>query len=243
MKILIFVIAISLNVSATWAGCAKKIKLKTIETAVYQCDDGTISYNQAYYKNLSSSKTSYNGLCGATAASNVIHAFCKNIFTEPTQLGTNRFSDITPGIRPDTLEAGLNSIFNEYPECPAGVWKYYYTITRFDFLNSLKIETSKANSSWVRIVNGKSKKVSPVIVLVNSFSTNGILHYVTVIDVVGYDHNKKRSYLSPKCQVIYNDFGTQTTRSCKQFIEHANQVDDSLLTSYLPEYVHFVFEK
>lgn len=224
-------------------GCSKKIKLKTIDTSVYQCDDGTISYNQAYYRNVSQTKKEYNGLCGATAAANVIHAFCQKTFTEPTQLGTNRFSDITPGIRPDTLEAGLNEIFDDYPECPAGEWKYYYTENRWDYLQSLKVEIAKKNSSWKRTLNGKSQTISPVIALIESFSASGVLHYVTVVDVEGYDHKNPKSYLSDKCKVSYNDFGMQSSKFCRDFVRQASNVDNSTLTSWLPEYIHFVFEK
>lgn len=244
MKKLFFLILSPLMISTSFGICSKKIKLNSIDTSVYRCDDGTISYNQAYYSGLSSKKTDYNGLCGATAASNVIHAFCKGIFTEPTELGDTRFSDITPGIRPDTLESGLNSFFQDNKECPAGEWKYYYTDNRFDFLNSLKIETRKQNSGWTRIANGKSRKISPVIALVESFSTPGVLHYVTVVDVIGFDNNNyKESYNSKTCKVVFNHFGIQSIKTCKEFSIQSQKVNDSVWTSLYSDYIHFVFEK
>jgi hypothetical protein len=72
-------------------------------------------------------------------------------------------------------------------------------------------------------------------------STTGgkILHYATLVDVTrfkgGLDLNG--------CRVIYNDFGDQTSATCDDFSSYANQVDDTALSSLLPEYVHLVFKQ
>jgi hypothetical protein len=218
--------------------CKSKINVDT-KTRVYRCDDNSVSFQQATFSNLSAKKSNYNGLCGATAASNVFHAYCQNLFIEPTEIGTKYFDDYTPGIRPDTMESGLNRLFSNNSECLNGEWKYYYSTNRYDFIQSLKIEVRKKNSYLTRKISDKQTAPrSPVIVLLST--TGGeILHYVTVVDVTGF----KGGLDLNGCRVIYNDFGDQTSATCDDFSSYANQVDDTVLTSFLPEYVHLVFKQ
>lgn len=234
--IILFILSSSMTF-ASYERCTK-INVDT-KTKAYRCQDSSVSFQQATYSGMSSKKGNYNGLCGATAASNVFHAYCQNLFVEPTQIAPKYFDDYTPGIRPDTMESGLTSLFNNNSECPSGEWKYYYVTNRYDFIQSLNIETKKKNKYFIRKrdkYHGSER--SPVIVLISKDGGN-ILHYVTVLDVLGYAGGLNLD----NCEVIYNDWGSQKTVTCDEFSRYANQVDNTLLTKLLPEYVHLVFER
>lgn len=219
------------------ASCIERLKLSTLKnTRVYKCDDLTISHGQP-------SNTTYEGLCGPTAAANTFYAFCERTIVDPKLISKKYFSDITPGVRPDVMASGLNQLFSNNSECIKGNWKYYYVTNRWDFLDSLYYEVKRGNGTLKRLIAKNVTAIrSPVIVLTKSSGRN--LHWVTVVDIVGYKPGHLNSdYEKPTCNVIYNDSATQTTESCDKFVKRANGVDDSWYTDMiLPEYVHLVFE-
>lgn len=219
------------------AACTKRLKLSVLkDVKVYQCDDETISHDQP-------SNTTYEGLCGPTAGANAFHAYCQNHIVDPKLIAEKYFWDITPGVRPDILKAGMNRMFSNNPECIKGQWKYYYVTNRWDFLDSLYYEVRRGHGTLKRIISSGTKAVrSPVLVLTKSSGRN--LHWVTVVDIVGHKPGKFNSdYEKPECHVIYNDSSTQTTEACSTFVKRANGVDDAWYTDViLPEYVHLVFE-
>ncbi len=229
----------------TVAGCYERVDLKDIgsKTPAYKCEDGTVSFAQnTRYSDRKEKKDDYESLCGAVAAANVFHAYCEKLFVNHMKIGTKYFWDMTPGIRPDTLEGGLNEMFDNNPECMSGEWKYYYSTNRWNFLDSLYYEVRRGNGEWVRKQSIVSQaRRSPVIVLISRSNDAKILHYVTVVDIIGYDP-KVGDYENDECKVIYNDFGGQTEKACSKFVKYANQVDNQLLTSMLREYTHLVFE-
>ena len=211
----------------------------------YQCDDGTVSFEQPDLNSGSDEFDTYEGLCGPTAAANVFHAYCDSFFVDPLKLALKYFKDVTPGTRPDTLERGLNKLFRNNDECLKGEWKYYYVTNRWSYLNSLYYETHRGVSSWTRVLeNGSKATRSPVIALISRGSDGSTLHYVTVVDVVGYDPNGGTDdYENESCRVIYNEWGDQDSTSCKKFVNWAHQVDNHGALGWMPEYIHFVFEK
>lgn len=222
---------------ATYDSCTQ-IKVDT-KTKTYRCKDSSVSFAQASYTGVSSKKGNYNGLCGATAAANVFHAYCQNLFVEPTQIAPKYFDDYTPGIRPDTMESGLTSMFDNNAECPSGEWKYYYVTNRYDFIQSLNIETKKKNKYFKRKRDkNHGSERSPVIVLISK-DNGSILHYVTVVDILGFSGGTNLD----KCEVVYNDWGSQKSATCDDFSSYANQVDNTVMTKILPEYAHLVFER
>jgi hypothetical protein len=236
-KYLLLGLGLILISSAASAACTKRLKLNVLtQVKVYQCDDETISHSQP-------SNTNYEGLCGPTSGANAFHAYCQNLIVDPKLISEKYFWDITPGVRPDVLKNGLNRMFSNNPECIKGRWKYYYVTNRWDFLDSLYYEVRRGNGTLKRLI-AKDKKVvrSPVLVLTTASNKN--LHWVTVVDIIGYKPNILNSdYEKPSCQVIYNDSGTQTTEACSTFVKRANGVDDTWYTDVvLPEYVHLVFE-
>jgi hypothetical protein len=232
----ILLLALSLDV---YGGCLKKINLKTILSTAWECEDGSISYDQP------SGTSNYEGLCGPTAAANVFHAYCQRNFIEVKDVAEKYFYDITPGVRPDSMERGLNKLFENNPECIDGEWKYYYVDNRWAFLDSLFYELRRGHGHLTRnLEDGGKAKRSPVLVLLRTNRKN--LHWVTVVDIVGHQPGTKDkwAYMKPQCQVIYNESGNQASEDCASFVRKAEEVNDHWYTQLtLPPYVHLVFEK
>jgi hypothetical protein len=218
--------------------CKKQLKLNILkDVKVFQCEDETISHAQP-------ENGKYEGLCGATAGANAFHAYCKSTIVDPTLIAPKYFWDVTPGIRPDILKKGMNRLFKNNSECIKGEWKYYYSTHRWGFLDSLYYEVRRGNGSLKRIISkGVNAVRSPVIVLTKTSGLN--LHWVTVVDIIGYKPSQGHNtdYKKPECKVIFNDDKSQTTQTCAEFVARANGVDDAWYTDViLPEYVHLVFE-
>lgn len=237
----LLVLSSILTSTICWAGCSKPIKLSSLPNVkVYQCDDGTITFDQP------NGKSSYEGLCGPVAAANAFHAYCDKFFVDPKLISSKYFSDFTPGVRPDSMESGLNDMFSNNRECLNGEWKYYYVENRWDYLDSLYYEVRSGTGKLQRLqTNGKKVTRSPVLALTKGSGKN--LHWVTVIDIVGYRPNptgvQLNQYKQSGCKVIYNHYGYQSESSCEEFAAKANKVDDSWYVDLiLPEYVHLVFE-
>ncbi len=247
-KILSISLLFILTTHSVLADCYEKIKLidgnQTVKTDVWGCQDGTISFSQPDMggEGKEGKKNNYNGKCGPTAAANIFHAYCNNLFVDPKEIADKYFDDITPGVRPDTLEYGLNQLFLNNNECTQGKWTYFYAQYGLDFISKLNKHLYKDNSDWIRTNSkGIKQNISPVIVLLNKKDDKKILHYVTVVGIEGFDIKNQDSY--DTCQVIYNDMGGQHKSKCFDFADYARRVDDSILTSYLPEYIYFAFKK
>jgi hypothetical protein len=245
MKKIIFFLLFSQMVLAE-CDYSNKIDISDIGTKgeyALKCDlGGTVSFVQTWDE-IETKKGNYNSICGSVAAANVIHAYC-NLLMSPRKMSKTYFSDITPGIRPDTLAEGLNTIFSQKEGCPNGEWKNYYSTNRWDFMRSLYSEINKDHGNWFiyKKKNNKIKKhkKSPIIVLLMNGEYH---HYVVVKDIRGFNPDKAQESLESKdCRVYYNHLGTEADRSCQTFIEMTNSVDDSVLTSVLNEYTHLVFE-
>ncbi|MBA2406065.1 MAG: hypothetical protein H0V66_14915, partial [Bdellovibrionales bacterium] len=99
MKTNVLILGLILGfISATsFAACPTLVKLSKLKTVkAFVCADETISFAQP-------SNTTYEGLCGPTAAANSFYAYCKNSVVDPRQISLRYFTDITPGVRPDVL--------------------------------------------------------------------------------------------------------------------------------------------
>lgn len=208
-----------------------------------KCDDGTVSYYQpSKNPGVKSKKSSYEGLCGPTAAANLAYAYCEKNFFYSLQIAGRYFNDITPGVRPDTLASGLNKLFKRNSECMSGEWKYYYSTSRYDFLDNIYYHLNSGDSYITKSrANGTKKKISPFAALISP-NDGETLHWVTVVDIYGYKPNIMDSYKDKDCKVLYNEYARQTLKSCKRFVEMSNSVDNSFLTSGLSEYTTIKFE-
>jgi hypothetical protein len=108
-------------------------------------------------------------------------------------------------------------------------------------MNSMQRRLNKGESYVTKQRNdGSSRKISPFAVLISKIK--GELHWVTVVDIYNYKPSEYESYNSEDCIVAYNEFGRQSRTSCSQFIKWSHQVNNSILTSFLPEYITIVFE-
>ncbi len=220
----------------------------TSTTYAVKCSDGTASFSQPASSGKSGGKSTgkksgYEGKCGPTAAANVFHAYCDGNFVDPLKISDKYFDDITPGVRPGVLEEGLNDLFSNNSECKRGYWSYKYVEDRWTFLNNLKFYTHQEVSNLIRKnpVTKKSEARSPVIALISKSEDGEPLHYVTVIDVIGFDNDD--SIESEKCKVIINEFGGQKNVSCETFAKWGRNVDNATLTSWLHEYIYFPFKE
>ena len=229
--------------------CTKVEGLKRITTDVFKCNDGSISFDQLDSSN-------YEGRCGQTAAVNSVYSYCKQTFFEPSK-NLLFFADLTPGTRPDTMVAGLNTIML-HKSCEVGTWKHYYSGNSWDFFKKLVYGTKKVND-----------KVRPMPVLIKPSSSSSTLHWVTVVSVEGFDTKlekkfdeafKKSGYradrvfellndpklnpmINKSCKVRYNQYGSSYTDTCSKFADKANGVNDSWYTSFYGEYNYIKFVK
>jgi hypothetical protein len=124
----------------------------------------------------------------------------------------------------------------------SGEWKYYYNSNRDDFMDNMYHHINSGESHITKTRrDGTHKKISPFAVLISK--DGNILHWVTVTDIYGYNpRGGFDAYENSECLVSYNEFGRQSTDSCKEFVTWAKQVDDSLLMSGYPEYITVKFE-
>jgi hypothetical protein len=229
--------------------CIKVQGLKTITTEVFKCPDGSISFDQLDSSN-------YEGRCGQTAAVNSVYSYCNKTFFEPSK-NLLFFADMTPGTRPDTMVAGLNTLML-HGSCETGQWKHYYSSNRWDFFKRLVYATKKVNN-----------KLRPLPVLIKPSRSQSTLHWVTVVSVEGFDTKLEKKFnkeiikigfsyqnlldllrdpkfnpmLSKSCKVRYNQYGGSYTDTCERFADKASGVNDSWYTSAYGEYNYIRFVK
>lgn len=179
----------------------------------FYCKDGSISYLQPDNGN------EVEGLCGQTAAANIIHQFCN--VPQDVEVLAKKISDPTPGTMPITLNRGLDHIFNEYngwakrnakaPLCPVnGSWKREFYKSDGEFL--LSVNAGLVQSKVLQRVRSNGSKVwrSPVAVVITSDGDLRQAHWVTVVDIENFTNPSK-------CAVSFNTGGEQFKIACSQF--------------------------
>ncbi|HAZ11332.1 MAG: hypothetical protein A2X86_20360 [Bdellovibrionales bacterium GWA2_49_15] len=172
-----------------------------------RCDDGTVSFlqpdSEGWFGN--------EGKCGQTAASNVLYMYC-GLAGHPNWYSNRFLSDVTPGVRPGTLENGLNTIFNEESACPGGTWRIQVGSSYNDFLSKIEAGlTPKFNhKGLITRSRGSGEKVkrSPVVALLRSPGSRG-LHWVTITDILNRGTNS--------CQLVLNHWDDQYIVPCHKF--------------------------
>ncbi len=181
------------------------------------CSDGTTSFDQPDNQGLFDNE----GKCGQTAASNVFHMYCKMI-ASPNYCGTH-LNDAMPGVKPSTLDQGLDKLFNEDPNmCPTGFWDETNYKYQSDFILGIefKLNSVPRNGNMVtrQLSNGKKRKKSPVMLLIKSPDSKKGLHWVTAVDI-------ERSGSS--CHMILNTWGDQYRVPCKKVAQWSKNVGKS----------------
>jgi hypothetical protein len=194
---------------------------KMSKTYFYVCKDGSISFEQPK----SAGFFGWEGKCGETAISNVLKMTC-GMAWNPAGTIDRLTSDFGPGNQAPTVVYGLNRMAESIPACSGIRWTYYNTAdSRQEFIESIH-DGLDAPSRFYRQRDAQTKiRRAPVPALIYKASQK-ILHWVTVVDVIGYEKNKPLSQQT-ECKVIYNDWDVQHTSSCNLFAGMAEAVDSA----------------
>lgn len=177
-----------------------------------RCRDGSVSFIQPN----SAGWNGWEGKCGQTAASNVLFHYCR-VAKDPKTYIDEYLSDITPGVRPRTLEKGLNKIFKNFKYCEDVSFEKYYAHSEDDFIGKIKQHLRRLRSHPMMLTltrNGEQRYREPVIVLVQNPGTK-YLHWVTVVDQV--DDNRQ-------CNFIINHWDDQYMVPCRDLAAWSYQV-------------------
>jgi hypothetical protein len=192
-----------------------------------RCLDGTVSFVQPN----SEGRWGQEGKCGQTASSNLLYMHCR-LAAHPKRYADHYLSDITPGVRPGTLEGGLEDMFGENAShCPRGEWtildarssREYYK----DIENSLTARYNHENVLMRTRKDGNKVARSPVAALIRLPGSRD-LHWVTIVDLI--DRNRS------SCKVVINHWDDQFEVPCFTFAKWSYGVSDSygtLLSGYI----------
>jgi hypothetical protein len=192
-----------------------------------RCKDGTVSFVQPDSEGV----RGYEGKCGQTAASNALFTLCR-IAAHPKSYADYYLSDVTPGVRPGTLEEGLDDMFEKNnSNCPSGNWRIDDADNSNDFWNNiekgLRVYYSSEQITLRTRDNGEKIYRKPVIAMIRTPGDH-VLHWVTIVDLIGKD--------SPSCKVIFNHWDDQYEVPCYPFARWSYGVDDSygpILSGYV----------
>jgi hypothetical protein len=189
-----------------------------------RCKDGSISFVQPD----SDGWNGWEGKCGQTAASNSLFHMCQKGL-DPDKYIDPYLRDRTPGVRPNTLQKGLNRISNKHKDtCPTTQrWIASYLGNQANFIAKLKqhLIPNYSHGNLIQLQrNGEEKLRQPVIVLVQNPGGN-YLHWVTVVDVMDQG----------QCHFVVNHWDNQYLIPCKTLAQWSGKVGKTypiILKSY-----------
>lgn len=188
----------------------------------FRCRDGSISYTQPDSKPRFNNDV-YEGKCGQTGANNVIAMYCKGAHVSSANVCRD---DPTPGTLPITLTFSLDDHFKNPANknlCPqTGSWHDRWYFRKGDYLDAIKTHIKDCgNRGFARKIespNGNtttSQYRCPLLAVFFDHNSTTEAHWVTVIDVVQHSTDEW------DCDVIFNTYGEQYKKSCKDFVELA----------------------
>lgn len=203
------------DVSVLFSG---KVK---IEKKYYRCKDGSVTFEQPD----SEGYFDWEGKCGETALSNTIKMTCGKAWL-PGGVIDDVSSDWSAGSMPSTLQNTIND-FAKASDCGDKRWSYYDTAeSREDFLASV-VDGLKSGSKFYRKrLDETSVRRAPVIVMI-ALPGEKVLHWVTVVDVEGYDASKKMA-ANAACVAYVNQWDSQYKIPCHHLAKMADNVGDVL---------------
>jgi hypothetical protein len=205
-----------------------------------RCTDGTVSYEQPD----STGINGYNGYCGETSASNVLYMQCR-VFSNP-ETYSNRFTqDITPGTRPANLKKGLNNMFDNWDDnCPEGRWQSYNGADSPEqYINYLigglqeehgTIQRKRSDGTRVR------RAPFPVMIQVPPKGGKG-LHWVTVVDVEGWEGSGTQVENQENCNAVINHWGDQYKVPCHRLASWAKDTGNGVIGAAVGSYPRVKF--
>lgn len=191
-----------------------------------RCEDNSISFVQPKARGIGG----WEGKCGQTYGANTVFSLCKKS-VDPASYFTKYLRDLTPGVRPKTLERGMSSVFSKLDAlCPnsLGSWSYSASRDKESYIDDIKqrllprfshprlLEIKRYNKTYQRV---------PVGVLIQN-PGGKYLHWVTVVDVLE-DRNS--------CEFIINHWDNQYQLPCDKLASWAYDVGVSypiILKSY-----------
>lgn len=193
-----------------------------------RCADGSISYEQPDSTSFLGIDN-WNGYCGETSASNILYMHCR-VFANPTEY-VNRFTrDITPGTRAGSLSRGLNQMYDQWPRnCPRGEWRHHSGAdSPEEYIRFLRRGLAREGGSFVRRrQNGSTIRRSPVPIMIEVPNQNKALHWVTLVDIQGYDHNSSLADQN-SCFATINHWGNQYDVPCHRLASWARNTRKGL---------------
>jgi hypothetical protein len=206
--------------------CARKKSHQTnfifpATSTYFKCKDGSTTFDQPE----STGMGGWNGFCGETGVSNILKMTCGEGWHPDGKIRSiTSEQDYTPGNRPKTLEYALNEL-SPKSKCNGKKWSYYDTAENDrEYLESI-IDGLKKESKFIRKrSDGTTIKRAPVLTMVK-LSGSKTLHWVTVVDVVGYD-SKTTIGMNKKCFAFVNQWGKQYKIPCSHLASMAKQTGD-----------------
>lgn len=191
--------------------CLDEIDNQGVTTKLFRCKDGTIVHEQPDSTGIGG----WNGYCGETAMANINYMYC-NYITSPKNYCSTKTTDYTPGTRPGVLTSVMNDYFEDNENCPEGEWIDYYDSSTPEQYISYLIGGIQDGGITTRKVNSTTtKKVSPFPILLDSFPVGGSdRHWVTVVDVQGFEGTDVDLTEQSACKVVVNHWDSQYEVPC-----------------------------
>ncbi|MCP4912792.1 MAG: hypothetical protein GY909_06715 [Oligoflexia bacterium] len=199
--------------------CNREGDAKNITAKFFHCNDGTISFEQPDSTGLGG----WNGFCGETAASNILHMHC-GLIASPKKYCNHYTNDLTPGTRPGSMKKGLNEMFEENESCPKGKWETYNQVESPEQYISYLVGGLEAQNAVTRTRADNSRigrSPFPIMIEVPPKGSKG-LHWVTVVDITGFDKDKELDE-QDSCEVFINHWDDQYKVPCSRIAAWAKQ--------------------
>lgn len=205
---------------------------RVYKTTYPVCADGSASFVQPE----SSGWWGYEGKCGEVALSNTLKMTCGKAWS-PSGAIDSETVDYTPGTATTTMVGALNE-FSSYSGCSGKRWTYYDTAdSAEEFISSVR-DGLFAPSNFTRIREDKTKVHRAPVPILIYFKDEQFLHWVTVVDILGYEKDVKISK-QKNCRVVLNQWDDQYTVPCKVIAQMAYDVSSAYYVAgwYLGKYV------
>lgn len=230
--------------------CPTRRSTPTKNPAPYNvCLDGSISYVQPDSNPMFTIPilnreiaSTYNGFCGQTAAANVMYMHCR-VFANPETYVDDNINDSTPGTRSGTLASGLNDMYNKWPEnCPRGSWRHHTGANSpEEYIGFISRGLNRTGGSFRRRrEDGSRVRRSPVPIMIQIPNSPKALHWVTVVDVQGFQPNRRLAN-QDNCMVTINHWNKQFDVPCHRLATWARNTGNGAVGAAVGSYPRAYF--
>ena len=210
-----------------------------VNAEFHRCKDGTVTYEQPD----STGINGYNGFCGETAASNVLYMQCR-VFSNPETYSNKYTRDPGPGTLPSSLRRGLNDMFDKWDGCPKGKWEKYSGASSpeeyFSYLIG-GLEEEHGNIMRTRSDGSRVRRTPfPIMIEVPPKGGKG-LHWITLVDVEGWEGKNKQIEDQENCNAVVNHWGDQYKVPCHRLASWAKDTGRGVIGSVVGSYPRVKF--